>query len=179
MSTRAVIARKTGETWEGVYHHFDGYPTGLGRALYDLLHPLASSDTLHRQVAVLVDEHRGGWSSIIGADWSLTPGFDEHRRWDDPSPRRPSCYCHGDRSQGPYRLLTPEDDSGTEFAYVIDTNTATMEVFERKWEDGDRAFGIGGLSRIAPMRWHSLGVVDLRQPLPLLFASRKDEDGGE
>jgi len=36
MATRGVIARKTEDGFEGRYHHFDSYPTGLGETLFDL-----------------------------------------------------------------------------------------------------------------------------------------------
>lgn len=32
MSTRSAIARPAGDGWEGRYHHFDGYPSGVGAA---------------------------------------------------------------------------------------------------------------------------------------------------
>jgi hypothetical protein len=35
MSTRAIIAVGTQRHWEGVYHHWDGYPSGLGKTLFD------------------------------------------------------------------------------------------------------------------------------------------------
>ena len=31
MSTRSIIARKTDEGFIGTYHHWDGYPSGVGR----------------------------------------------------------------------------------------------------------------------------------------------------
>jgi hypothetical protein len=44
MSTRAVIARQTDPDdpgcWEGRYHHWDGYPSGLGRALWHAYHSI-------------------------------------------------------------------------------------------------------------------------------------------
>lgn len=63
MSTRGVIARAKGDGWEGVYHHWDSYPTGLGRklwtALYQEFHG-SVEDFLH----YVVDTHRAGWSSF-------------------------------------------------------------------------------------------------------------------
>ncbi len=37
MSTRAVIAVGLPETWQGVYVHFDGNPTHLGKAIWDFI----------------------------------------------------------------------------------------------------------------------------------------------
>jgi len=37
MSTRGCVAIKKERTWEGVYNHFDSYPSGLGQDLWDYL----------------------------------------------------------------------------------------------------------------------------------------------
>ena len=37
MSTRAVVAVGTRERWEGRYVHMDGYPTGLGWAIWEIV----------------------------------------------------------------------------------------------------------------------------------------------
>lgn len=71
MSTRAIIARwtpATTVTWEGRYHHYDGYPTGLGRQLHQLHHGHFNGDT-DAMKRVLIEEHTG-WSTINGADWT-------------------------------------------------------------------------------------------------------------
>jgi hypothetical protein len=74
MSTRAVIARTTdaGRTFRGVYHHWDGYPSGLGATLWRLYrgHFSGRADDM---LQVLIDDHPAGWSNILGADWSLPP----------------------------------------------------------------------------------------------------------
>lgn len=75
MSTRAIIAEPTGTVghWRGRYHHFDGYPNGLGRTLHELFGTKHFPDveTMRR---VLLHEHTA-WSTINGVDWDLTPGF--------------------------------------------------------------------------------------------------------
>ena len=35
MSTQAAIARRHGDGFLGVYHHWDGYPNALGKTLWD------------------------------------------------------------------------------------------------------------------------------------------------
>jgi len=40
MATRACVAIKKGRSWKGVYNHWDGYPSGLGKDVWDYLHPL-------------------------------------------------------------------------------------------------------------------------------------------
>jgi len=37
MSTRGCVAIGTPKAWEGVYNHYDSYPTGLGKDLWDHL----------------------------------------------------------------------------------------------------------------------------------------------
>jgi len=74
MATRAIIARQRGDGWEGRYHHWDGYPPGLGAALYDLYNGHFQRD-IGRMLAVLIDDHPAGWSSIIDADWSQPPAW--------------------------------------------------------------------------------------------------------
>lgn len=74
MSTRSAIARPAGDGWEGRYHHWDGYPTGLGSELWSLFHGRFEGD-VEAMRRVLIDEHPAGWSTIVGADWSQEPGF--------------------------------------------------------------------------------------------------------
>jgi hypothetical protein len=79
MSTRSCIARLTGpETFKGVYHHWDGYPTGLGATLWRLYHGFFQQD-LEKMLGFLIDSHPAGWSTINDADFTLEPGFGEKR----------------------------------------------------------------------------------------------------
>ena len=71
MSTRSLIARPTDGGLTGVYHHYDGYPSGLGQSLWHAIHEGADVETFRKQ---LIDDHPGGW-----ATWP-------HR-----------CFCHSDR----------------------------------------------------------------------------------
>ena len=72
MSTRSVIARKTETGFIGSYHHWDGYPSGLGSTLFELRNIWYSGDT-ERMLRYLIDEHPAGWSTIC-ADWSKPAG---------------------------------------------------------------------------------------------------------
>ena len=68
MSTRGCIARLTSRSpirFEGVYHHWDSYPSGLGRMLYLLWNEDFNRDT-RAMLRELVDEHGAGWSTIVG-----------------------------------------------------------------------------------------------------------------
>lgn len=44
MSTRGCVAVKTEEGWRGIYNHYDSYPTGLGRELWEELEEVDSND---------------------------------------------------------------------------------------------------------------------------------------
>lgn len=71
MSTRGVIARATGDGFAGRYHHWDSYPSGLGATLYSW----GQRMPLERMLKLLLDEHPAGWSTIVGTDPGLTPGY--------------------------------------------------------------------------------------------------------
>lgn len=78
MSTRSVIARKSGHGFTGVYHHWDGYPSGLGATLWEVRNKFYGGDT-KRMLQYLIDLHPGGWSTI-NKDWSkpAEPRKDDH-----------------------------------------------------------------------------------------------------
>ena len=76
MSTRGVIARQKGDSFEGRYHHWDSYPTGLGKALWELLHNEFKGD-IEGMLHILIDEHPARWSTIVNKDFSFAVGFNE------------------------------------------------------------------------------------------------------
>ena len=118
MATRGIIARRTADGWEGRYHHWDSYPAGLGKALYDRYQQLKSIKAMTKQ---LIDDHPAGWSTIVCCDWSHEPGFIENSRdWLGTTAKdRPQCYCHGDRHE-PEQLMTSDDtDTWCEYCYVL------------------------------------------------------------
>jgi len=131
MSTRGLIGRVDED---GVarfrYHHFDSYCDGLGRTLYQLYNGHFEHDLKHME-RFLLDEHYA-WSTINNADFSLTPGYysymsEEYVTYADyeqsENGRRPQCYCHGERSEGPYDFVTQDNtDTWAEYAYVLDTS---------------------------------------------------------
>lgn len=120
MSTRGTIAFGTDEwEWEGRYHHWDSYPSGLGRTLWHLYHGHFDRN-LDAMKRVLFDEHPAGWSSIVDADFTLTPGYTD--RYDAPQPR---CYCHGERREPEWTLRAGEPFE--EWAYIL-TNDARLLV---------------------------------------------------
>jgi hypothetical protein len=134
-----------GDGFAGRYHHFDGYPTGLGKRLYEVVGQLG----VKRALELLVDEHPVGWSSIDGCDITAEPGYGG--KYDDTS-HGPRCYCHGERhEEGDWLLTDQGDDGGAEWAYAISERAAVMTVY--KW-------------RYGPERWQLVEVVRLDDPEP-------------
>ena len=84
MSTRGVIARTKGDGFTGRYHHWDSYPEGLGETLYQWAQRMPLEQMLH----LLLDEHPVGWSTIVGTDPDLLPGF-----VDSTNPERRCVVC--------------------------------------------------------------------------------------
>lgn len=165
MSTRAIIARPTpGDGFEGRYHHWDGYPSGLGHTLFELANG-HFADNLPRMMQVLCDEHPAGWSTINGKNFSLASGFTEDSRKRDKS-ERPECYCHGDRSEEAMTLTHDGDDGGAEWAYVIDEHAGTMAILEKRWEDGKHATGFFGIEQGEGSRWTIRAIVHLNDMEP-------------
>lgn len=63
MSTRGVIARaRRDDSWEGVYHHWDSYPTWLGAKLWKDLQNTHQGN-VEAFLRHAIDDHRPGWSS--------------------------------------------------------------------------------------------------------------------
>lgn len=130
MSTRSGIARRKGDGFEGVYHHWDGYPTALGETLWKVYREQFCSD-LSRMLTTLIDEHPAGWSTINDSDFGATPGFRcDGGSWEGRSDAGPECYCHGDHSEEA-NLINQDSDQGMEWAYVFDEEANTMAVLER------------------------------------------------
>jgi hypothetical protein len=141
MATRALIGRLTG--WnegypmgEGVYHHWDGYPTGLGALLFRLFRDKYQGD-MERMLKELVDDHPGGWSYL--AEWD--------------------CYCHA-RGEG---MVDGSGDlqwasrSGCEWAYLfaVQDGKPMMVVARHLTEWDDRS------GRILREWWEAIATVPL------------------
>ena len=138
MSTRACIAIQTGprNQFSGTYHHYDGYPTSLGRALWTLYHGHFKGD-LNKMVATLLAHswstiQPGGTLDSVG-DFNQEPGFIEydnplHEDKSNPEHYRPRCYCHGDRNEQPWAITNTEDAWDIDWFYVFNTRTKCMRI---------------------------------------------------
>lgn len=128
MSTRSVIAIPVGDSWKGRYHHSDGYPSGVGCTLFNLVRERGLEWTRK----TLTKDH-SGWSSINSADFDLPPGFSNKPYGKDAAGNfarldfRPHCYCHGDRKERGWWITREGDDSGTEWAYVLGALALVIE----------------------------------------------------
>lgn len=165
MSTRSVIARKTGPgTFKGVYHHWDGYPGGLGATLFSLFNGHFKKQ-LKPMLEFLIDQHPAGWSTIQGADFTLPAGFRENDWKDADKPHGPACYCHGDRREkGRHLTQANASDSGCEYAYVF-SDGDKMEILSSYCGDGAKMIGMFGCGD-PDATWSVIGEVDLNGPEP-------------
>ncbi len=186
MATRGAIARLTHALplhWAGRYHHWDSYPTGLGRELWNIFQGHFERD-LDRMLGVLIDEHPAGWSTILGADFNLQSGWSNSlgdSKPEEESPEMgvsPSCYCHGDRSEEEW-LVTDGNASGSgvEWAYVFtsvfahngamdsEERLCTMFVLSSYFDSGEKMIGMFGMGD-PKAHWRIAAVVDLQGAEP-------------
>ena len=132
MGTRGCIARVTKEGFEGRYHHWDSYPSGLGKTLWDLYHNHFKHD-LKAMLQTLIDEHHAGWSTICGKDFNLKAGFTELTTKDINKQtkryRKPQCYCHGSRHEKEW-VVTEKNASGSgvEWTYAFNEDKNEMQI---------------------------------------------------
>jgi len=123
MGTRGVIARVTEDGWEGRYHHWDSYPSCLGKALYDLHGQGTFHKTTDEMIMTLITNHPAGWSTIVNCDWTQEPGFLTHNHrmtsHREGKQDRPQCYCHGDRHEGAILIKSIDPPSDLVWCYIL------------------------------------------------------------
>jgi hypothetical protein len=173
MSTRSVIARATKTGFAGVYHHWDGYPEGLGATLFAAFNGHFNKD-LGKMLRYLINEHPAGWSSIADADFAAPAGFQEGGF----KSAGPQCYCHGGRHE-PANRLTHKNASGCgcEWAYVFSAPSGdpTLEVYSAYHRDGNKAIGWFGCGD-EKAQWRRCATIRLLAPAPDWKAV---QEGGE
>lgn len=129
MSTRSIVARTTGDSWEGVYVHSDGYPTWQGHQLWQLVRSFQGD--LPALMAFLCDgEHQSGWS-WLPADRAEhetpLPMFEGHE------PNKP-CYFHWRGDTDSMVTRSTDGDTWAEWAYAINEKTGKLFVYVAKYE---------------------------------------------
>lgn len=129
VSTRSCIAIPKGDWWEGVYHHSDGYPYGLGCYLFRLAQQVGIKEMMEDILS-----HDGGWSHYFPGPM-VTAG---HGGGDNISEVRDNqCYCHGYFAERDG--VKPGDRSGVinsqnvdplsiEWVYIIDPESGVMTI---------------------------------------------------
>lgn len=154
MSTRGAIVRKAKTGFVGVYHHWDSYPEGLGKTLWDLYHGFFKED-LKKMLNYLIDTHPAGWSTINGKDFNLPAGYS------DSETENPCCYCHGDRNEKPNKINHKNAaDCGCEYVYMFDLKKKTMDILSSFNADGSKMIGMFGLGNPAA-DWEVIASVSL------------------
>lgn len=82
--------------------------------------------------------------------------------------KRPQCYCHGDRRETPWDLLTQDNasESGCEWAYVLDPERRTITILQNTVNGRQMvgAFGMGASSK--DVIWVERAVVFVDNPEP-------------
>lgn len=141
MSTRSVIARKNGDSgFVGVYHHWDGYPRGLGQELVRTYRSKYQGK-LDEMLEDVVDKHPAGWSSFLSGE----------------------CFCHGRNPEGE-NFLTDKTASGCgcEYAYVFckQDGKDTMLILSSYTKAGGKMIGMFGMGD-ENATWKCIGSVDL------------------
>jgi hypothetical protein len=126
MSTRSVIGRAILATdgtydgqFKGVYHHWDGYPSGLGAHLFATLKG-KYKDNLGKMLTWAIDTHSAGWSTIMGSSET----------------EKPECFCHPKRKRRPEpkgNWFTNENVEGDiEWLYIFDEARRLMYVTDTR-----------------------------------------------
>lgn len=177
MSTRSLIGYKDGDDIKAVYHHWDGYPTGVGHTIQKLVHGLwhpeiedggdytvtingvktmdiggvkyTPENAVKAFCRIYVDGHPDGWSVLPD-----------------------KCHCHDPQfvirdGEHARRTLIASDGIDSlfhEWLYIIDRDACTMEVWASgtskgfsKWRDKpDEGRDYAG-------GYHLAGLVDLRK----------------
>lgn len=165
MSTRGCIARLVGSQpvqFRGVYHHWDSYPSGLGRTLFSLRNTQFRGDT-RKLLQVLIDEHPSGWSTIVSERFGpLRRGMGSERvvRLKD----LPRCYCHGKRPERGCGL-TEWNATGSGVIYAYALSESKMLILASSCGDGGDTTGVFG-GGDAEAAWEILAEVDLNGDEP-------------
>ena len=119
MSTRGCIARLHSRhplEFTGVYHHWDGEPSILGRKLFRLRNTDFAGDT-EAMLSVLIDGHPG---TVVGARVSKTQANEGY-----PGPRSLTR-----------EILTQEDAADADVVFVYAFDGSTMLVLGTRYRTG-------------------------------------------
>lgn len=162
MGTRSVIARQEGDGFKGRYCHWDGYPSHMVPALWNVVAQTFASD-VNAALRVLIEDNYG-WLSIderASANEPLRVGLNDGRFRQVEGVG--IAYTTEQGQSSPDEWITHDGgDWGTEYAYAL--NDVGIAVFDRRWgtptEDEGKMVGYFGVG--APDSsgyWKLLGIV--------------------
>ncbi|AFE04378.1 hypothetical protein COCOR_01917 [Corallococcus coralloides DSM 2259] len=117
--------------WRGVYHHWDGYPTGLGQHL--LYRAQRAQGDLGAVVRQLIDEAPWGWSLCM------------------PGPAKPEGQRFSEEEPG--LRVGPEETGAVAYVYVFDVEARRLDMFSTHVGGEGR--------RLSSVRFSSTGSPDL------------------
>jgi hypothetical protein len=173
MSTRSVVARPVGTSWEGRYCHYDGYLEGNGSFIWKSV-----TKHFHGDVQAAIDffvkpdlpDDAGHWGSLMHA--FNEPGVVDCKWCEGTGDRGEEIgkcnVCENGKRQidtgwlednGGGWVTSWGDPSGTEFVYVLRTDG--LQVFERSY--------------YGPHEWSSKGLYPWDGPTPSFVTPDEDD----
>ena len=143
MATRGIVAVGTKENWRGVYNHYDSYPTGLGRDLFEHIKTQSDVQTFANNLLQFDDWRnylRGGICPYCGKKTTQPHSITGIllRETEEGVFLDPNGLYHKHHTAQNQREFTPEQIAHTdcEWLYVVEAETNQMHVFELKRQDG-------------------------------------------
>lgn len=150
MSTRGCVAIKKGDGWLGLYNHFDSYPTGLGREVWEHIRgkdlkqfaeELLRFDDWRNYLNEGVCEYCG--KKGLGQPHSIS-GMISVKRKDQVNAKKSETSSYVDPEAKNHEhgkledKITPKnvENTGLEWIYVIDPIRGTMTVYRVVYEMG-------------------------------------------
>jgi hypothetical protein len=126
-----MVGVGTPNNFEGRYCHGDGYPTGVGKSLWDNWHITFNGNLQKLADFVLKTDY--GWSMLAGTDFSLEPRWYEYDQWEQYN-KHPRWYdTRNPEFRGDKWAITERDmliDSWMEWAYLINIETNSIDIYK-------------------------------------------------
>jgi hypothetical protein len=110
MGTRSAVCEPHGDSYRGRYVHWDGYPTGVGARLIELV----QRDGIEKVRQTIIHDHYG-WSSLHQQE--LSPSYQDGRFVVVPDYGVAYVAEAGQVSEDEW--ITPGADYGTEWRYIL------------------------------------------------------------
>lgn len=123
MGTRSAIAIRTEDGgFKGRYVHWDGYPSGVGVALRQII----ERDGREQALKVLLEDHYG-WSTVNGLEeQELGAGYDDGRFVAVPG--YGVAYTTVEDQSSPDDWITEPGESWTEYIHIVEDDGTVTSV---------------------------------------------------